>query len=395
MVKTYRGYSRNNTKSARFFGKWHSWRMYGGGGSDTLTGGNKNDTIYGGGSSSEVFDDSGDTGDKLDGGYGNDYLYGGWGNDTMIGGWDNDTLHGGSGNDSLDGNSHNDALYGGLGNDTLNGGSGKDTLHGGSGNDVMRGGLGDDTYYVDSHLDQVIEDAPSRSSSSKLWATATVHPGENDKVFVSARLNSYSLDDNVENLTIYGRRSSATFEAFGNEADNYITNASFNQKSSIDAGRGDDTLIGGSTSDTLSGGAGEDLLMGGTGYDYLRGDANNDTLVGVGGPGNIGGEVDRLRGGIGADKFYLFNPVTGADYLGDQSSYAIIEDFSRSAGDTIHVEQPTVGQYTLGHVNVRGGSELTDTAISFGGEVIAYVIGNTNVNLSDLRFESVGNQLEL
>lgn len=393
MVKTYTGNSRNNTKSARFFGKWHSWRMYGNGGSDTLTGGNKNDTIYGGGSSQWF--DTDDTGDILDGGYGNDYLYGGLGNDTVIGGWDNDTVYGGLGNDRLDGNSHNDKLYGGSGNDTIDGGSGDDTLDGGSGNDVMRGGLGNDTYYVDSHLDRILENAPSRSRSSRGWTTATTHPGENDKVFVSARLNSYSLDDNVEHLTIHGRRSNATFEAFGNEADNYITNVSSNQKSSIDAGRGDDTLIGGSTSDTLSGGSGDDLLMGGTGYDYLRGDANNDTLVGVGGAGNSGAEVDLLRGGIGADQFYLFNPATGADYLGNPNSYAVIEDFSRFAGDTIHVEQATVGQYTLGHVNVRGGSELTDTAISFGGEVIAYVIGNTNVNLSDLRFESVGNQLEL
>ena len=214
-------------------------------------------------------------------------------------------------------------------------------------------------------------------------------------MFVSSRLNSYSLDDNVEHLTIYGRRTNATFEAFGNEEDNYITNASNNQRSSIDGDRGDDTIIGGSTSDTLTGGLGDDLLMGGKGYDYLNGGANNDTLVGVGETANSNVEVDRLRGGFGADKFYLFNPATGADYIGNPNSYAIIEDFSRFTGDTIHVERATVGQYTLGHVNVRGGSELTDTAISFGGEVIAYVIGNTNVNLSDLQFESVGNQLGL
>lgn len=71
----------------------------------------------------------------------------------------------------------------------------------------------------------------------------------------------------------------------------------------VDAGDGDDLIIGGSGrsvlmggsgNDIIYGGAGDDVLLGGTGNDLILGGAGNDVLVG-------GGGVDILEGGDGRD----------------------------------------------------------------------------------------------
>ncbi|KAI4218238.1 MAG: hypothetical protein L6R40_008792, partial [Gallowayella cf. fulva] len=61
---------------------------------------------------------------------------------------------------------------------------------------------------------------------------------------------------------------------------------------------GDDVILGGDGDDFLYGGKGSDTLDGGTGYDYLDGEESNDILLGPAG--------DILKGGEGADSFYLF-----------------------------------------------------------------------------------------
>jgi Ca2+-binding RTX toxin-like protein len=90
---------------------------------------------------------------------------------------------------------------------------------------------------------------------------------------------------------------------------------------------GNDTLYGGDQADTLDGGLGNDLLTGGTGNDSLVGGDGNDSLTA--GDGNDvlnGGEgSDTLIGGAGADQ-YLFDSVTGWEWLttNDQALDSIV-----------------------------------------------------------------------
>jgi Ca2+-binding RTX toxin-like protein len=72
---------------------------------------------------------------------------------------------------------------------------------------------------------------------------------------------------------------------------------------SIDAGAGDDKVIGGSGDDVIIGGTGRDLLSGNGGNDSIAGDAGDDLLCGgAGGDQLNGGDgKDRLRGGLGDD----------------------------------------------------------------------------------------------
>ena len=63
----------------------------------------------------------------------------------------------------------------------------------------------------------------------------------------------------------------------------------------LNAGIGDDTVIGSSGNDTILGGSGQDSLVGGLGNDKILGQGGNDTL-------NGGGDADSLDGGIGHDR---------------------------------------------------------------------------------------------
>jgi VCBS repeat-containing protein len=156
----------------------------------------------------------------------------------------------------LDGN---DTLTGKGGNDHLDGGAGNDKLDGGAGADVMAGRLGNDTYTVDNAGDVVIENL-----------------GEGTDL-VNASV-SYTLSDNVENLTLTG---TASINGTGNELANKITgNGADNHLYGLG---GKDVLVGGDGNDWLVGGSGADALTGGLGadsfvFDTLESSVNKDTI---------------------------------------------------------------------------------------------------------------------
>lgn len=62
----------------------------------------------------------------------------------------------------------------------------------------------------------------------------------------------------------------------------------------VNAGAGNDTVIGGTGDDTINGGSGADLLFGYNGNDIINGDGGNDNIYG-------GEGADRLFGGTGVD----------------------------------------------------------------------------------------------
>ncbi|WP_305955954.1 calcium-binding protein, partial [Pseudomonas sp. D(2018)] len=166
--------------------------------------------------------------------------------------------------DIINGNPDDDVLSGLGGNDILSGNSGNDLLDGGTGADLMQGGQGNDTYVVDHLFDIVVE-----ASNAGI-----------DTVRASI---SYSLGDNLENLTLLG---TADLNGFGNSRDNTLIGNAGNNLLSGGAGNdrlqgeaGNDMLLGGNGNDTLEGGAGDDLLDGGSGTDTMAGGSGNDVYV--------------------------------------------------------------------------------------------------------------------
>jgi Ca2+-binding RTX toxin-like protein len=184
-----------------------------------------------------------------------------------------------------------DSIFGFGGNDSLYGFDGNDYLDGGTGNDYMAGGAGNDTYVVDNISDTVFEAAGAGI----------------DKVNASV---NYVLEDNVENLSLFGGAIAGIGNGrgntiIGNANANFLAGQGGNDNldgglgnDHLDGGIGNDTMFGGSGNDGLSGRSGNDYLNGGSGNDYLDGGSGNDTLV-----GGLGNDV--LDGGSGADRFYF------------------------------------------------------------------------------------------
>ena len=154
-------------------------------------------------------------------------------------------------------------------NNTITGNAGANVLDGRTGADTLIGGEGNDTYVVDNAGDRVIEQAGEGT----------------DTVQASV---SYTLTDNVENLTLTG---SAHINGTGNALDNVILgNGGNNILSGLD---GNDTLVGGNGADTLDGGAGDDDMQGGAGNDTYVVDASGDRVTEAAGAG-----TDTVRASI-------------------------------------------------------------------------------------------------
>ncbi len=156
----------------------------------------------------------------------------------------------------------------------------------------------------------------------------------------------------------------------------------------ISAGDGNDTILGEAGNDLLYGGRGNDVLTGGTGNDRLFGDAGDDTLTGADPLTARGtGEIDRLFGGPGRDRFVL-GTSQGVFYRGQgNSDYALILDFN-SSEDVIQLFG-SKANYSLGSApaGLPSGTALFHN--QGGKDLIAIIQGSTGLNLSASYFVTV------
>jgi beta-glucanase (GH16 family) len=283
------------------------------------------------------------------------------------------------------------------------GSSAADTLTGTAGPDTLTGGAGNDIYYV-GYGDVVIEGAS----------------GGTDTVYAAI---TYTLPDNVENLTLTGTTATS---GTGNALANVLTgNGAAN---TLTGGAGADTLIGGGGVDRLVGGAGDDtyvlgsdqdvvvesasqgtdtvttnlnyslganvenltltgtwaaygygnalanVITGNTAANTLSGGAGADTLIGGAGADTLTGGLgdDRLTGGSGADVF-VFAKGDGHDTITDFGVGADVLNLSTylSAGYTptlVLSGSDTLVQFTTGEyvrlLDVLPG-QLTSTTGGF------------------------------
>jgi Ca2+-binding RTX toxin-like protein len=247
-------------------------------------------------------------------------LAGAEGNDNIAGKGGNDTILGDDGNDALNGGTENDSLLGGDGNDVLIGGTGNDSLDGGIGNDSMNGGAGNDQYRVDSLADKITDS------------------GGIDLVLSS--LNSYTLSNGVENLTLVG------------------------------------------TAVTGIGNAGNNQLRGSGGLNLLCGMGGNDTIF-------ASGAADTMVGGVGADSFALATatPIDVADLIADFQMGTGGDVISLGAGITgTAAEREIVANYV--QTVESGGNTIVRVDVDGLGAgstfVDAFILQGVNTDLEGL-----------
>jgi Ca2+-binding RTX toxin-like protein len=198
-------------------------------------------------------------------------------------------IEGRDGDDSIEGGSGNDELYGGRGNDTIFGGSGSDRIYGEWGDDRLYGQLGDDT--VDGGDGADVLDESVGGVSGRAGERNVLDAGSGNDTLVGC-VGADTLRGGSENDTISGDGGD----------------------DSIEGGTGNDRLFGGDGSDRISAGSGNDYVAGGSGDDTIDGEEGDDVLAGESGTDRLTGGAgrDALQGGSGND---FLDGGAGADFV--------------------------------------------------------------------------------
>jgi VCBS repeat-containing protein len=340
----------------------------------------------------------------LDGGAGADSMAGGMGDDTYIvdstGDVVTEALNAGidtvqsAVTYALGANVENLTLTGaaainGTGNalvNTIIGNNAANVLDGGLGADTLQGGAGDDTYIVDDSGDAVVESANAGTDSVQSSVT-------------------YTLSDNVENLTLTG---TAAVNGTGNALDNVITgNSGVNLLAGLggndtyyvdntddvtveDAGAGNDSVFSTATY-TLADNV-ENITLTGTANIDATGNTLDNALTGNGGANRLegGSGADSMAGGAGDDTYFVDNvgdivvetANAGTDTVQSSISYTLtdnVENLVLTGADAINATGNALNNAITGNDgnNLVDGGNGADTLIGGTGDD-TYIVDNGN-----------------
>jgi Ca2+-binding RTX toxin-like protein len=303
-----------------------------------------------------------------------------------------DTYFGLVGNDTANGNNGNDQLYGNDGDDVLSGGGGDDTLAGGAGNDTLLGGIGINSYRIglgdaaDSHTME--SSGTHRIQFAGGITTAGIRtslsPGLNGSVTLNLYYNADDPTDVLQLKNVYAivngtlqlnsNQAAYTFEfrdgsqrtvsqlldlagGLPTAEDDVIRATS---GAAVNAGDGNDVLLGRDLADDLRGDAGDDQLYGNAGVDTLQGGAGNDVLS-----GGAGG--DSMTGGLGNDTYVV-------DEAGDTINEMASEGIDSVQASITHSLALNVENLLLTGTNAING---------FGNSLANTITGNSGANTLD------------
>ncbi|MGD9633524.1 MAG: hypothetical protein AB7G28_03395 [Pirellulales bacterium] len=155
----------------------------------------------------------------------------------------------------------------------------------------------------------------------------------------------------------------------------------------VDAGDGDDLILGGGGRSVLMGGAGTDIIYGGAGDDVLMGGTGNDLLLGGGGNDALvgGGGTDILEGGDGRD--VLVGGVGSDAILGGSGDDILIGGYTIHDGNVAALDQImntwTSGASLTARINLLtavGGLLEANEAV-FDDDAIDVITGGAGADL--------------
>ncbi len=175
-------------------------------------------------------------------------------------------IFGSAGKDKILGLTGSDLPSGGAGNDVIYGGEGNDLIAGGKGADNIQGGDGDD--YISSSAD--VNKSHQAINGTDTWSAYGL-PAGSPPISTQARFGVYeSQEADGGKVTVWSGIGSTREDTAATEGD------------VIDAGAGNDRVIGSWAADRIKGGTGDDSISGLAGDDIIEGNEGDDNLSGDG-----------------------------------------------------------------------------------------------------------------
>jgi Ca2+-binding RTX toxin-like protein len=190
--------------------------------------------------------------------------------------------------------------------DTISGGGGADTIDGGGGDDVVSGDGGDDRLLW--HVGGGSDVFDGGGDFDTLEVTTDLAPDEIVVTANGARVRLDGISPIVFSLDI-GTTESLIVN-LGGGSDTFSTEGSLSGLIAItvDAGAGNDTILGSDGGDVIRGGANDDFVDGNRGSDTIALGGGNDIYQWDAGDGD-----DEIDGGSGTDTFRFNGSATGED----------------------------------------------------------------------------------
>ena len=304
--------------------------VLGGIGADEITGGNGRDVVIGD-NGNATFDMTGvlllaRTSDPTVPGSYNDVIFTGNGFNTVLAGNGNDRVTGGNGRDVVIGDNgvatfdnvagisllreilSTDTAIGG--DDTIAAGDGRNVMIGGFGKDLMTSGVDDDIAVGDNgHAFFSVGGVMTyiTTISPEIGDIDTIDVSDGDNTVIGGFQGDFITSGSGRDV-ILGDNGNATFN--DNDVLTYITTTepSIGGVDVIDAGDGDNVVIGGQTGDIINSGNGRDVVIGDNGYAEFNAAARltfvttTDPAIGGDDLINAGDGDNVVLAGFGADE---------------------------------------------------------------------------------------------
>jgi Ca2+-binding RTX toxin-like protein len=293
----------------------------------------------------------------------------------------NEQINAGGGDDIVAAGAGDDLIYGSWGNDALAGDDGNDLIYGGSGNDTLSGGNGNDQFRVTGSKGSGFEGYDQYDGGA--GTDRIVAYGGNVDIGVTA----FAPANGIE--IVDASAATGAVRLLGDWNDNVLdfSGTTFIGNVSIDAGGGQDTVIGSAGNDTieggswgdqsLSGGAGNDRIHGGGGNDVLFGGSGDDTFTVTGTKAKGFEGYDRYDGGSGQDRIVgygasvdigmgTFGPANGIDTI----DLSAVSGLARIVGDWNDNVLDFSATTFVGTVTIDGGGGRDTIIGSAGNDII-------------------------